>query len=564
MSWAGLPDGSPGDPFVVGLTKREQYQRRQALMVAYPHLAAYFFHLKTELYLEHVCVGIMGADAWWSRYEWQSRGSTHAHYFLWFCDAPDVSFLSDWLCQAIAEKLKETSASHLNEEELDEMVDDLNLRALTATADSENDQDRLAAAAADYWSTRCSRWNKAWLDDLNVPDDVGEPHPCTELHVRAAPIPSVEPGTCAGSHAPGEHGVSIAANRWLGRLLNTTNRHTTHTDYCLRKDKHGNPFCRFHFPQDPNDCNNRVYFYCELVEGGVRWRLYLPMNDPLRNSVNHWQALAQRSNVDFQPLIDHFAALEYVTKYAAKAEKGSGSFDAVLSSVLSRSEEQMPADSSARRVYGAVLSQVVGGRNWSAQEVGHVNMGCKTVTASHKFETIYLAGKRKRMRTDVSRDTADDEPAFQLNYLDRYFLRMESCATSRGILDDDQSTLLQHGFVGKLDPFAVDLNHVANCSFTDFWRTYSFTADGPKKRTFRVSRASHPHDPIVAPCSRRVGTNVCYTPLQPGATPTRANRGQRQATSSAQYAPLQESTGAARVQPRSAPPAQAISGQGRV
>ena len=47
-------------------------------------------------------MGIMGADAWWSRYEWQSRGSTHAHYFLWFRDAPDVSFLEDWTQQAMA------------------------------------------------------------------------------------------------------------------------------------------------------------------------------------------------------------------------------------------------------------------------------------------------------------------------------------------------------------------------------------------------------------------------------------------------------------------------------
>ncbi len=78
-----------------------------------------------------------------------------------------------------------------------------------------------------------------------------------------------------------------------GRLLNAANRHTTHTSYCLRKDKKGNPFCRFHFPSEPHPHNEKgqAYFFCERVEGGVRWRLYLPMNDPLRNSVNHWQAL---------------------------------------------------------------------------------------------------------------------------------------------------------------------------------------------------------------------------------------------------------------------------------
>ena len=36
-------------------------------------------------------------------------------------------------------------------------------------------------------------------------------------------------------------------------------------------------------------------------------------------------ALSQRSNVDFQPLINHFAAHEYATKYIAKEDKGSAS-----------------------------------------------------------------------------------------------------------------------------------------------------------------------------------------------------------------------------------------------
>ena len=58
--------------------------------------------------------------------------------------------------------------------------------------------------------------------------------------------------------------------------------------------------------------------------------LYLPLNDPLRNPVNKWQVLAHRSNNDFQPLIDHFRALEYMTKYASKAEKGSKSLDMLL------------------------------------------------------------------------------------------------------------------------------------------------------------------------------------------------------------------------------------------
>ena len=212
-----------------------------------------------------------------------------------------------------------------NEEQIEELVEELNARSLAVERDSVNEQDRCAAAAAQYWSERCYRWNDAWLSDRDEPDAVGQPHPCEQRHMRAQPADAVV--AFDDPLAPTEHSISVGAHRWSGRLLNAANRHTTHTSYCLRKDQHGNPFCRFHFPQEARECNDRVYFYCERVERGVRWRLYLPMNDPLRNSVNRWQALAQRSNVDFQPLVDHFAAIEYAAKYASKEEKGSASFE---------------------------------------------------------------------------------------------------------------------------------------------------------------------------------------------------------------------------------------------
>ena len=84
------------DPFAPNLTLSQCYKRRLANIVAYPHLTAQFFHLKTELFFEHIGESL-GCEAHWCRYEWQARGSTHAHYFLWLKDAPDVSFLDAWV-----------------------------------------------------------------------------------------------------------------------------------------------------------------------------------------------------------------------------------------------------------------------------------------------------------------------------------------------------------------------------------------------------------------------------------------------------------------------------------
>ena len=117
-------------------------------------------------------------------------------------------------------------------------------------------------------------------------------------------------------------------------------RHCTHClSYCLRRDAHGKQFCRFGFPHQARVAN-APHFYFELVRNkdgspkGVRAQLYLPMNDPLMNTTNAEQAASQRANVDFKPLIDHFSALEYATKYATKAEKGSKAFDKMMAECI--------------------------------------------------------------------------------------------------------------------------------------------------------------------------------------------------------------------------------------
>ena len=88
----------------------------------------------------------------------------------------------------------------------------------------------------------------------------------------------------------------------LAALRNKVNRHFSHTPYCLRLDKQtGKEYCRFHFPLETRE-PNRPHIYAERVGGGVRFRLYLPLNDPLMNTVNTYQSLSQRSNTDFKPV----------------------------------------------------------------------------------------------------------------------------------------------------------------------------------------------------------------------------------------------------------------------
>lgn len=63
------------DPAYPGLSKDERYARRCASLRRFPHVVAQFFHLKTELFIRHVCEEALGANAYWGRYEWQSVSS---------------------------------------------------------------------------------------------------------------------------------------------------------------------------------------------------------------------------------------------------------------------------------------------------------------------------------------------------------------------------------------------------------------------------------------------------------------------------------------------------------
>ena len=347
------------DPTAEGLSSSQRYQRRVRNLKQYPHLVAHFFHLKTELYVEHICVGILKANAYWMRYEWQSRGSTHVHYFLWLQDAPEITSVLDRLTKQTAESMF-TDKQELSEADLEQLVHALNERAQAPAAitrarqrgdtdatDAASEDDMRLAAAAEYWGERCTRWNTFWDEKEKKPNrstDVGtHGHPCSfsppseelcneckcaddaaligDAH-QSPPPPAVRlagRATCCARHA-GQAPPCKTFVDDLGALRNTpVGRHTTCGPYCLR-ERNGVTYCRFGFGTElkqPREVNDVPHFWCELVKNSVRWRLHLPTNDPLMGKQNMWQLASQRSNVDFSPLIDHSCAIEYITKYAA-------------------------------------------------------------------------------------------------------------------------------------------------------------------------------------------------------------------------------------------------------
>lgn len=302
----------------------------------------------------------------------------------------------------------------------------------------------------------------------------------------------------------------------MSELLNNANRHDRHTaGYCLRR-VNGQLVCRFKFPQHARQgVPNTPHFYCERVKTGVRWRLYLPLNDPLLNTVNKWQAVSQvcsgvccrclssccylcclllptacvlgcllplplpllspvqNANVDFKPLIDHYSALEYSTKYATKAEKGSKSFEKLLAVSLSKYEEVDGAES-AQRVFSSLLVQTVGNRDWTAQEVAHALLGIPTTICTHRFNGASLA-KAGTLRKGLSRDTPDGLSVLAESDMQKYLKRLQADNLSMRTLP---SVFNQAAAVRVTARDAVDVGEVRAASFTEFHARYQIASGG--------------------------------------------------------------------------------------
>lgn len=58
-----------------------------------PAIAAYYFQKRWNVFFEHYIKPTFNVTDWWWRYEWQHRGSSHIHGFLWFRDAPQIDNL---------------------------------------------------------------------------------------------------------------------------------------------------------------------------------------------------------------------------------------------------------------------------------------------------------------------------------------------------------------------------------------------------------------------------------------------------------------------------------------
>lgn len=111
------------------------------------------------------------------------------HYFLWLRDAPDLSYLDEWVREEARAMFGDDA--RLDEHQVEALVQRLNKRATTTSAcecevAADGPQCRCDCRAmrdANWWAARCSRWNDAWDDvEHKACVDRHADHPCTLWH----------------------------------------------------------------------------------------------------------------------------------------------------------------------------------------------------------------------------------------------------------------------------------------------------------------------------------------------------------------------------------------------
>lgn len=121
--------------------------------------------------------------------------------------------------------------------------------------------------------------------------------------------------------------LDFELNNDYADLLNMAQQHTNcSTNYCLRnKGNQSQLKCKFNYPFE-NSANTRLEFEEVHSEGDkVRYRAKFvsKRNDPRVNNNQQLQLQGWSANCDIQVVIDHYACVEYLTKYAAKGEPKS-------------------------------------------------------------------------------------------------------------------------------------------------------------------------------------------------------------------------------------------------
>lgn len=174
--------------------------------------------------------------------------------------------------------------------------------------------------------------------------------------------------------------------RLVAALVNRVARHTKHGHqaptlgvHACARGKEGCPVCRYGFPRDrlPRDPNGKRRMAMERGALEGQWHAKFPRNDRLCCSYEAHVLLANMGNVDWRPVLNLWAVVQYVTKYATKAPKGARRVLDVLKDAVDEVCHYVPEGDGSdllRRAIQKFFARTLGERDYHLYEAIHLGL----------------------------------------------------------------------------------------------------------------------------------------------------------------------------------------------
>ena len=241
--------------------------------------------------------------------------------------------------------------------------------------------------------------------------------------------------------------------RLVAALVNRVARHTKHgvqapqlgVHACAR-GKEGCPVCRYGFPRERFPRGGKRRMCMQKGEREGQWHAKFPRNDRLCCSYEAHVLLANMGNVDWRPVLNLWAVVQYVTKYATKAPKGSRRLTEVLRDAVDEVCKYVPEGEGTdflRRSIQKFFARSLGERDYHVYEAVQLGLQLPLVIAMMAIIGLNTSGSRPLKTASVLKGKSDDEPVHYDSRVDKFNKRLQlvRAQRARGALDVTESEI---------------------------------------------------------------------------------------------------------------------------
>ena len=145
--------------------------------------------------------------------------------------------------------------------------------------------------------------------------------------------------------------------------------------------------------------------------------------------------LANMGNIDWRPVLNLWAVVQYVTKYATKAPKGSRKLNEVLKDAVDEVCTYVPEGEGAdflKRSIQKFFAKTLGERDYHAFEAVHLGLQLPQVIPMMPVVNLNTSGSRPLKPHWMLKDKGDDEPVHYDSKVDKFNKRLQLVKNYQG------------------------------------------------------------------------------------------------------------------------------------